>query len=99
MPGIKWMNLKHSVRCGIAAAGVFSLIGIAHSQSTNVVTPPEVLADQLRSQGYACDRVVTSKQDVEASRRDETVWLLNCTNGNYRMRLIPDMAAKIERID
>ena len=36
---------------------------------------------------------------VEASKRDETVWVVKCTNGNYRMRLIPGMAAKVERIN
>jgi len=90
---------KQAVRFGIAAAGVISLMNGAHSQNVNAVTPPEVLADQLRSQGFPCDRALSSEQDVEASKRDESVWVLKCTNGNYRVRLVPDMAAKVERID
>jgi hypothetical protein len=93
------MKPKQAVRSGIAAAGFLSLIGIAHSQNTTTVTPPEVLADQLRSQAYPCDRVLSTEQDVEASKRDEAVWVVKCTNGNYRMRLIPGMAAKVERIN
>ena len=93
------MKLKQAVGFGAVAAGLLSLIGIAHSQNANKVTTPEVLADQLRSQGYPCDRVLSSEQDVGASKSDEAVWMLKCTNSNYRMRLIPDMAAKIERID
>ena len=95
----KWMKPKQAVRSGIAAAGLLSLIGIAHSQNTTTVTPPEVLADQLRSQGYPCDRALSTEQDVVASSPHEAVWVVKCTNGNYRMRLIPGMAAKVERIN
>jgi len=90
---------KQAVRFGIATAGLISLMDAARSQNASTVTPPEVLADQLRSQGFPCDRALSSEQDVEASRRDESVWVLKCTNGNYRVRLVPDMAAKVERID
>ena len=62
-------------------------------------TSAQVLADQLRSQGYACDRVLGAERNVDVSRPDEAVWVLKCSNGKYRMRLVPDMAAKIERID
>ena len=93
------MRLERAVCFGMVAAGCLSMAGIAHSQNANAVTPQKVLADQLRSQGYPCDRALSSKQDVEASTRDESVWILKCTNGNYRMRLVPDMAAKVERID
>jgi hypothetical protein len=97
--GVKAMRCEHAVRFGLIAIGCLSLVGIAHSQNANTVTPSQVLADQLRSQRYPCDRMLSSKQDVEASKRDESVWLVKCTNGNYRMRLVPDMAAKVERID
>lgn len=93
------MKLEQVVCLGIAAAGCLSLIGIARSQNANTVTPPEILADQLRSQGYPCDRALSSEQDVRSSKPNEAVWVLKCTNGNYRMRVVPDMAAKVERID
>ena len=93
------MKPKQAVRSGVAAAGLLSLIGIAHSQNTPTVTPPEVLADQLRSQGYPCDRALSTEQDVVASKPHEAVWVVKCTNGNYRMRLIPGMTAKVERIN
>lgn len=93
------MSLKQAVCFGIAAAGHLLATGVAYSQRANAVTPPEVLADQLRSQGYPCDRALSSEQDVDASKRDESVWVLKCTNGTYRVRIIPDMAAKVEKID
>jgi hypothetical protein len=93
------MRFERAVRFGMAAAGCLSLVGVAHSQNANTVTPSKVLADQLRSQGYPCDRALSSEQNVEASKQDESVWIVKCTNGSYRMRVVPDMAAKVERID
>ena len=50
------MKPKQAVRFGIATAGLISLMDAARSQNASTVTPPEVLADQLRSQGFPCDR-------------------------------------------
>jgi hypothetical protein len=61
-------------------------------------TPPETLAAQLRLQGYRCDRPVTAHRDARLSRPDEAAWILKCANASYRMRLVPDMAAHIERL-
>ena len=44
----------------------------------------------------------TAKRDErspQASRPDEEVWLLRCEGASYRFRLIPDMAAQVERIN
>jgi hypothetical protein len=62
-------------------------------------TPPEILASQLRLQGYRCDAPVTAQRDVQPSRPDEAAWILKCANASYRMSLTPDMAARIERLD
>jgi hypothetical protein len=93
------MKLKQAIHFGIAAAAVLSPIGVARAQNAASVTPPEVLADQLRSQGYPCARALSSQRDGDKSSRDESVWILKCTDGTYRVRLIPDMAAKVEKID
>ncbi len=58
-----------------------------------------ILAAQLRDQGYACDQPQSAERDVQASGPDEAVWIVQCENARYRMRLDPDMAAKVERLD
>ena len=93
------MNLEPAIRFGVAAAALLLPTGIARSQNADIITSPEVLADQLRSQGYPCAQALSSQRDGDRSSRDESVWILKCTNGAYRVRLIPDMAAKIEKID
>ena len=63
-------------------------------------TPPsKIVADQVRGQGYACSEARSVERDPTYSRPDEPVWILKCDNASYRVRLVPGMAAKVERLD
>jgi len=83
------------------SAGAFAVAilvsngGVVRAQ----VTPPETLASQLRLQGNRCDEPVTAQREAQLSKPDEIVWNLQCGNASYRMRLTPDMAARIEKLD
>ncbi len=88
-----------AVRIGVVSAALLGPLGAARSQSVEKIPPPEILADQLRSQGYPCAKAVSSQRDGSKSADDESGWILKCTNASYRVRLIPDMAAKVEKID
>ena len=77
----------------MAMAGAEGLAVHAQEDPTNIV------ADQIRAQGYKCASPQSATQDVQASKPDEAVWTLQCESGSYRVRLIPDMAAKVEPID
>ena len=59
--------------------------------------PPEIIAAQIRDQGYSCDKALSAERERPES--DDAVWILKCENATYRVRLIPDMAAKVERLD
>jgi hypothetical protein len=58
-----------------------------------------IVAAQLRSQGYACQAPVAATRDRQASKPLSTVWVLRCRNASYRVRLVPDMAAQVTRLD
>jgi hypothetical protein len=62
-------------------------------------TPPDTLAAQLRLQGHRCDEPVTAQRDAQLSKPDEVAWNLRCGNASYRMRLTPDMEARVEKLD
>jgi hypothetical protein len=81
----------------IAALG--ALIGAGAFTASAQDDPTNIVADQIRAQGYKCDSPQSAKQDAQASKPDEAVWILQCESGSYRVRLIPDMAAKVEKID
>jgi hypothetical protein len=62
-------------------------------------TSKEIIAVQIRRQGYACDKPVSAERDKDASKPDEPVWILTCENFKYRVRLVPDMAAEVQRLN
>jgi anaerobic selenocysteine-containing dehydrogenase len=61
-------------------------------------TPVNIISDQIRRQGYACDEPRQAERDREASRPNLTVWIMRCGNASYRVTLIPDLAARVERL-
>jgi len=92
--------------CGLffAKAGLPLLIACGAGASTGVAeeieqTSKEILAAQIRSQGYSCDNPLSAERDSEYSKPGEDAWILKCENASYRVRLIPDMAADVERIE
>lgn len=62
-------------------------------------SPKDIIAAQIRDQGYKCDSPQSADQDMQASKPDEAVWIIRCEDATYRVRLVPDMAAAVERID
>ena len=69
----------------------------AQSNVTSDADAARMVAVQLREQGYACTEPTSAKRDPEAD--DDAVWILTCNNASYRVRLVPDQAAKVEQIN
>jgi len=61
--------------------------------------PADIIAAQIRSQGFPCEQTLGAERDPLASAPNETVWVLRCRNATYQARLTPDMAAHVERIE
>ena len=59
----------------------------------------ETLAAQVRLQGHRCDEPLSATRDTALSMPNEAVWVLKCANASYRLTLIPNMAAKVERLE
>jgi hypothetical protein len=62
-------------------------------------TQANVIAVQIRKQGYSCDGELSAEREQRASAPNAAVWILRCKNATYRVRLTPDMAAQVERIE
>jgi hypothetical protein len=60
--------------------------------------PPEIIAAQIRSQGFACERPLSAERDKKLSKPDQAVWTLKCQNIVYRVRLDPGMGARVQRL-
>ena len=67
----------------------------AWGQPAAMETPQQMLSAQIRAQGFTCDKSIRARQDMKRSRPDRAVWVLECSNANYRITRAPDMAAKV----
>jgi hypothetical protein len=67
------------------------------AQSADEPTP-DLLASQVRDQGFTCDKPKSATHEAKQSKPNETVWILTCENDTYRMTVVPDLAAKIEKL-
>lgn len=59
--------------------------------------PKEIIAVQIRKQGYPCPNPKSADHDGETPL-DDARWILHCDGVSYRVTLVPNMAAKVERL-
>ncbi|MEE8253231.1 MAG: hypothetical protein V3R17_04790, partial [Hyphomicrobium sp.] len=77
-------------------AGDIALISSAQAEPE---TPAEIIAVQIRKQGYTCGKAEKAERDVEASKPNVPVWILTCDNARYRVHVLGALADKVERLD
>jgi hypothetical protein len=61
-------------------------------------TVKRMLAAQIRTQGFACDKPREATRDAKLSRPNYVVWVLKCENATYRIGRYPNLAAKVEKL-
>lgn len=59
--------------------------------------PKEIIAAQIRKQGYDCVNPTSAVRDGETPL-DDTRWILHCEGVSYRVTLVPDLAAMVEKL-
>ena len=74
-------------------------VQVAQAQPADDEVPADIIAVQIRKQGFACEKAQGAEKDAKADRPDSPVWILDCGNASYRVRLVPNMAAKVEKLD
>lgn len=88
----------------VAAALISALVAFApaSAQANDQSVDAEaegIVAAQIRSQGYQCDDPHAAEPDTSDTTPGEEAWILSCGNATYRVKLVPDQAAMVERID
>ena len=81
----------------VASIAVHAGFMSANAQEVNVEMT--VLADQIRSQGFDCNNPVSAERVAAEFVPDVPVYVLKCDNANYKVRLVPDQAAEVSRIE
>lgn len=79
-------------------AGVWGFCLPSQALAADEETPKEIIASQIRKQGFRCESPQSAERDAVLSKPHEAVWVLRCENATYRVRLIPDKAAQVERL-
>jgi hypothetical protein len=59
-------------------------------------TAQGMLAAQIRTQGFACDKPLGATRDAKRSKPGHAVWVLKCSNATYRVSRAPDMVAQVQ---
>ena len=92
------MKIDRIVLLGVAAALMLPpVISLTHAANNEI--SKEIIAVQIRKQGFECKNPESAKRDNPDSKPDEAAWILKCEGVTYRVQLVPKMAAKVERLD
>jgi hypothetical protein len=88
---------------GLAIAFVLAIISSGRDLTESPAQAAEettqgMLAAQIRTQGFACDKPLSAVRDAKRSKPDRAVWVLKCSNAIYRISRVPDMAATVTRL-
>ncbi len=92
-PSEERLRRSRLLSCGCALATLALAMPSAAQE-----TPAQIIAAHVRMQGYGCEKALDATRDNKASAPNEAVWTLRCSNASYRVRLVPDMADKVEPI-
>ena len=79
-------TMRRGVSLLLAALAALTGVGVFTASAQE--DPTNIVADQIRAQGFKCDSPQSAKRDGQASKPDEPVWILQCESGSYRVRLI-----------
>ncbi len=85
--GHRWITIVAAPAC---ALGLLISPGTAFGE-----TITGMLAAQIRTQGFACDKALGATRDAKRSKPNHDVWVLRCSNAVYRVSRYPDMAATV----
>jgi len=78
---------------------VLNAAGTSAADDAQSETPTNIIAAQIRKQGFKCDNADRAERDKDLSKPDLPVWIVTCEATTYRVRLIGDMADRVEKLD
>lgn len=92
-------NLRGRLAATLPAGLIIVCAVVSAYAQTGGEDPKDIIASQIRRQGFTCDKPKSATRDQEQSSPNETVWILQCEQDSYRVRLVPNMGANVERLE
>ena len=97
---------RHRIACTCASAvATFVMPGFVSGAFDRAAAQPkpqmsaEILAVQLRKQGFACTNPLRITRDAARSTPAHAMWVLTCQNATYMVHLVPKMSARVEKVE
>ena len=82
---------------GFGVALATSNLPVTSIRAEAAEVPKEIIAVQIRKQGYDCVNPTSAVRAGETPL-DDARWILHCEGVSYRVTLVPNMAAKVEKL-
>jgi len=89
--------MKHSVLFATTLTAAFAVASVVPAGAEE--DAKTMIAAQVRGQQHPCGTPEKAVRDKTLSKPDETAWILTCDNATYQVRLRPDMAAEIKKLE
>ena len=77
---------------------VLNAAGTSAADDAQSETPANIIAAQIRKQGFKCDNAERAVRDEDLSKPDLPVWTVTCEDATYRVRLVGNMADHVEKL-
>jgi hypothetical protein len=87
---------RQAIAAAVFLGGAFVIHHAAAQAQSGSADASALVADQVREQGYACAEPASATRDPSVD--EDAVWTLTCSDAQYRVRLVPDQAAQIEKL-
>lgn len=92
------MKTEHMFLLGIAAIATLPLGAAPGRTADPKEVSKDIIAVQIRKQGFECKTPLSAERDMTTGNPDDPVWTLKCDDASYRVHLVPNMAAKVEKL-
>lgn len=89
---------RHHIIAALGCAAALGLEAGAIPALAADEASKDIIAAQIRRQGFSCPKALKAERGVNKGDPDDGVWVLTCDVATYKVRLIPNMAASVERI-
>ena len=87
------LSITTGILTAVCLTGLIAT-ALAQDQSADL----RIVADQVRSQGFACNNPSSAERIEAESAPNKTVYVLKCEGVTYRVVLIPDQAAEVTKV-
>jgi hypothetical protein len=92
------MSKKTLLLSGAVLGAAFTSFNVTVFSPTDAAeVPKEIIAAQIRKQGYDCVNPTSAIRAGETPL-DDRRWILHCEGVSYRVTLVPDLAAMVETL-